>query len=63
MKTKQAIQMAGGPGALARLLGITPGAVSQWGDEVPKARLWQLKVLKPTWFKVELKRKPSAATT
>ena len=61
MKTKDAILMAGGPGALAKLLDITPGAVSQWGDDVPKARLWQLKVLKPAWFKAEQKRKPATA--
>jgi predicted transcriptional regulator len=35
---------------LAQLLGINQSAISQW-KEIPKARLWQLKVLKPEWFK------------
>jgi hypothetical protein len=32
------------------MLGIQRQAVSQWGDEIPQARLWQLKVLRPEWF-------------
>jgi predicted transcriptional regulator len=35
---------------LAELLGIKQSAISQW-KEIPTARLWQLKVLKPEWFK------------
>jgi predicted transcriptional regulator len=35
---------------LAKLLGIKQPAISLW-KEIPKARLWQLKVLKPEWFK------------
>lgn len=35
---------------LAELLGITQSAISQW-KEVPPARLWQLQILKPEWFK------------
>jgi hypothetical protein len=35
---------------LAELLGIRQSAISQWKD-IPKARLWQLKLLKPKWFK------------
>ena len=31
---KDAIERAGGPSALARLLGITPQAVDQW-DQIP----------------------------
>lgn len=50
MKTEHAIQHAGTPKALADLLGITPSAISQWGDEVPQAREWQLRVLRPEWF-------------
>jgi len=37
--------------ALAKLLGITRQAISQWGDQVPKARVWQLMALRPEWFK------------
>jgi len=50
MKTSLAIEKAGTAAALASILGITPGAVSQWGDEVPDARVWQLRVLRPAWF-------------
>ncbi|WP_399677187.1 Cro/CI family transcriptional regulator [Xenophilus sp.] len=50
MKTADAIDKAKTAAALADMLGITPSAVSQWGDEVPEARVWQLRVLKPDWF-------------
>jgi hypothetical protein len=51
MKTQQAIDLAGSANALSKLLKITPGAVSQWGEDVPDKRIWQLKVLRPKWFK------------
>jgi DNA-binding transcriptional regulator YdaS (Cro superfamily) len=51
MDTQQAIEKAGSAVALAKLLGITRQAISQWGDKVPQARLWQLKALKPSWFR------------
>lgn len=50
MKTEQAISRAGGAKSLAELLGITPSAISQWGDELPEGRVWQLRVLRPEWF-------------
>jgi transcriptional repressor of cell division inhibition gene dicB len=53
MKTEQAIQKAGTVKALAELLGITSSAISQWGDEVPETRIWQLRVLRPAWFEEE----------
>lgn len=59
MKTDEAIRMAGGTSAaLAEMLGITPSAVSQWGEDVPRAREWQLRVLRPEWFK----QRPVGAT-
>ena len=51
MTKDQAIALAGTSMALAKMLGIQRQAVSQWGDEIPEARLWQLKVLRPEWFK------------
>lgn len=63
MKTQQAIQLAGSAKTLAEMLGITGGAISQWGEEVPDARVWQLRVLKPEWFQAEkpkAKRKQAA---
>lgn len=50
MKTADAIKHAGSPKALATLLEITPSAISQWGEEVPKPREWQLRVIRPEWF-------------
>jgi hypothetical protein len=50
MKTQNAIDLAGNATALAELLGITPSAISQWGPDLPSARVWQLKVIRPEWF-------------
>jgi predicted transcriptional regulator len=50
METKKVIELAGSSAELARLLEITPGAISQWGKEIPAQRVWQLKVIKPQWF-------------
>jgi hypothetical protein len=57
MKTEKAIELAGTPKALADLLGITQSAVSQWGDDIPEPREWQLKVLRPAWFEEPPKAK------
>ncbi len=53
MKTQHAIDLAGSAKALADTLEITPSAVSQWGEEVPNSRVWQLKVLRPEWFEAQ----------
>ena len=45
------IKLAGSQGKLAKLLGISQAAVSQW-KKVPEARIWQLRVLRPEWFNV-----------
>lgn len=50
MKTQAAVKLAGSHKALADILEITPSAVSQWGQEIPDSRVWQLKVLRPGWF-------------
>lgn len=60
MKTDRAIDLAGSPKALADLLGITPSAISQWKDEIPESRKWQLRVLRPEWFKEETEGVASA---
>jgi DNA-binding transcriptional regulator YdaS (Cro superfamily) len=49
MSKNDAISKAGSQTALARLLGVTRGAVSQW-KQLPKGRLYQLMVIKPEWF-------------
>lgn len=50
----KAIELAGGVTALAKILGICKSSVSEW-TEIPQARIWQLKVIRPQWF-----RKPKA---
>jgi DNA-binding transcriptional regulator YdaS (Cro superfamily) len=49
MSKDDAISKAGSQAALARLLGVTRGAVSQWKN-MPKGRLYQLMVIRPEWF-------------
>lgn len=46
------IQKAGSQAALAKVLGISQAAVSQWKN-VPELRLLQLKASKPEWFEVD----------
>ena len=51
MKKQTAIELAGGTQKqLAELLEITSGAITQWGENVPKERVWQLHMLRPEWF-------------
>lgn len=38
MKTTEAIEYAGSAIALARMIGVTSGAISQWGETVPDAK-------------------------
>lgn len=57
MTKTQAIEFAGSATALARLLGVTQGAVTQWGEQLPKGRVWQLRAIRPKWFE-QLEGKP-----
>ncbi|WP_072092125.1 Cro/CI family transcriptional regulator [Trabulsiella odontotermitis] len=45
MKKTKAIELAGSKANLARLLKVSKGAVSQWGDEIPELRALQLEKL------------------
>jgi len=49
MNKEKFIALAGSQNELAKLLGISQAAVSQW-KTVPQARVWQLKLLRPHWF-------------
>jgi len=49
MDKQKFIALAGSQSALAKLLGINQSAVAQW-KKVPEKRIWQLMVLKPSWF-------------
>ena len=62
MKTQHAIELAGSAANLAKLLGITHGAICQWGEDIPQARVWQLKALRPAWFKAARKIAEKEAT-
>ena len=42
MKTSDAIEYAGGSLKLARLLGLSSGAISQWGEYPPAGRQLQI---------------------
>ncbi len=62
MKTQDAINLAGNAKALADLLDITSSAISQWDEDVPEGRRWQLQVLRPQWFyEVPVPDKPQQA--
>lgn len=52
MLTKDAVAHFKGRSKLAKELGISPAAVSQWGEHVPKARQYQLQVLSDGALKV-----------
>jgi len=53
MTKQDAIQKAGSPQALADLLKLSRPAISQWGETIPQARIWQLMALRPEWFRPE----------
>lgn len=45
MTKRDAIQFYGSSAALARALGITRGAVANWGDTIPSGRQFEIEVL------------------
>lgn len=47
MKTKDAVEAAGGVRQLAELLGIWPQSVYEWGEDVPPLRAYQLRDMLP----------------
>lgn len=53
MKTDDAIKYAGSVTELAHLLGITAGAISQWGDYPPDGRQLQLERITRKKLKAE----------
>ena len=66
METKTAIELAGNATALAKLLGVSISAVSQWTTELPAGRYYQLRVLRPKWFDKAgepIKPRPKSETT
>jgi predicted transcriptional regulator len=49
MDKQKFIALAGSQSDLAKLLGITQAAISKW-KTVPQQRIWQLQLLRPSWF-------------
>lgn len=45
MKTQDAADIFGGRKKLAEALGISPAAVSMWGETVPLTRQYQIQVI------------------
>jgi hypothetical protein len=50
MDKQTAITLAGSQSELARILGIKRAAVCHW-KKIPPLRIYQLKELRPEWFK------------
>jgi len=45
MNIQKAIEFFGSKSELSRALGITPQALTYWGDEIPHVRQFQIEVL------------------
>lgn len=52
MKTQLAVEYFKGKSKLATALGINPASVSQWGDDVPELRAYQIERLTDGALKV-----------
>ena len=51
MSDSDLIDKLGGPSAVAKLLEVTPQAVSQWRDKgIPRARMMYLRLIRPDLF-------------
>jgi hypothetical protein len=62
MNTAEVIEKLGGTHALvAKALGITRSAVSQWGVEPPLLQQYRLRALRPDLFPVERPPQRAAA--
>jgi hypothetical protein len=62
MKKSDAIKRAGSAANLARILRIHRNAITQWGENLPDARVWQLKAIRPEWFTEPKQPKPKEKT-
>lgn len=51
MKTQDAIRLSGSRRDLSRLLGVSVQATYAWGERIPDKRLWQLRNIRPDWFR------------
>lgn len=53
MKTQEVADFFGGKKKLAQALGVSPSAVSMWGETVPMSRQFQIQVISKGKFKAE----------
>lgn len=60
MQTKDVISHFGDQVKAASALGITPSAISQWGDAPPMVRQYQIQVITKGKLKVSAKRETAA---
>ncbi|SEJ46352.1 DNA-binding transcriptional regulator Cro [Pseudomonas linyingensis] len=58
MKTQEVADYFGGKKKLAAALGVSPSAVSMWGETIPETRQYQIQVISKGKFKVD--QKPDA---
>ena len=56
MKTKDAILHFGSKSQLAKNLGVSKGAISQWPDDVPELRAYQIERLTKGKLKADVPR-------
>ncbi|WP_434939171.1 Cro/CI family transcriptional regulator [Shewanella sp. HL-SH8] len=61
MKTKDAISHFGSKSQLAKVLGVSKGAISQWPDDVPELRAYQIERLTKGKLKADLPRLQQAS--
>lgn len=55
MKTQEAAEFFGGKKKLAQALGISPSAVTMWGETVPEVRQYQIQVISNGKLKAVIK--------
>ncbi|WP_412522085.1 Cro/CI family transcriptional regulator [Shewanella algae] len=60
MKTSEAVEHFKGKSKLAKALGITPASVSQWSDDVPELRAYQIERLTHGKLKACAPQRPSS---
>ena len=53
MKIEEAVKYFGSKTKLADALGIRPSAVTQWGDEIPAIRQFQIQVISKNKLKAD----------
>lgn len=61
MRTKEAIEHYRTAAELARVLGVMPSAISQWGEYPPIGRQYQIQALTKNKLKATQPPRPDAA--